>query len=412
MNAWAFYDWANSVYNLVITAAVFPAFYDSLCPDKVHYFGHTFEKFELYSYVMAASFITIVFISPILSGIADYTGNKKRFMQFFCYLGVVSCASLFFFDPNHLEVSLLSPYFASIGFWSSFVFYNAYLPEIAEPDDHDRLSAKGYILGYIGSSILLIISLGIILGIGAEYTRYSFLLVGLWWGGFSQITFRRLPNNVFEKKVSNKNILSKGFHELVIVGKDIVRSKLLWMYLLAFFFFNMGVQTIMQIASAFGKDEVKIPTESLIISILIIQFLGAFGAFVMSRVSKVIGNIYTLLITVVLWIIICILAYYTYSEQMFYGLAAAVGFIMGGIQSQARSTYSKFLPETQDHASYFSFYDVLEKLGLAIGMFSFGYLIGLFGEMRTPILLLIAIFVAGFITLLLVPKKRAKAQGA
>ena len=398
INAWAFYDWANSVYNLVITAAIFPTFYAAQCPDEVSFFGSYFDKFEIYSYVSAASFLTIALFSPILSGIADASGNKKKFMQFFCYLGAASCISLFWFDPNHLELGMLSIYLASIGFWSSFIFYNAYLPEIAEPEEHDRISAKGFILGYIGSSILLILCLAIIMGIDKSYTNYSFLLVGVWWAGFSQYTFKHLPNNVFNKKIDKgTSIFKRGFQEIRSVAKQIIKIRSIWVYLLAFFFFNMGVQTIMQIASAFGSDEVKVPVEALIISILIIQFLGALGAYVMSRVSKRIGNINTLLITVFLWIVICIVAYYTYTQTMFYVLAAGVGFIMGGIQSQARSTYAKRLPDTHDHASFFSFYDVLEKIGLSIGMFGFGFLIGVFGNMRVPILMLIAIFVLAFV---------------
>jgi UMF1 family MFS transporter len=406
MRAWSFYDWANSVYNLVITAAIFPVFYSKQCPDQVEYFGFTLEKFQLYSYVLAASFLTVVIISPILSGIADYTGRKKLFMQIFCYIGASACASFYFFDPNHLELSMLSPYFASVGFWGSSVFYNAYLPEIAEPKDHDKLSARGYILGYIGSSLLLIVCLVLILGGGPEYTRYSFLMVAAWWIGFSQITFFRLPKSSLETSAPRNKILAHGFQELASVAKDIAKSKRLWRYLLAFFFFNMGVQTIMQMAPGYGKEEVGIPDHALIVSILLMQFLGALGAFIMSQVSKRIGNIRTLLITVLLWITICIVAYYTYTETMFYFLAAGVGFIMGGIQSQARSTYSKFLPERDEHSSYFSFYDVLEKIGLTISLFAFGTLNGIFGEMRTPVLMLVGIFIVGFILLLFVPTKQ------
>ena len=418
INAWTMYDWANSVYPLVITTAIFPLFYDAqnfttkIIRGKeekiVHFFGIEFVNTELYSYIISLSFIIVAFLSPLLSGIADYSGTKKSYMRFFCYLGALSCMSMFFFDVKNIELSMLSVLLASIGFSGSLVFYNAYLPEIATVDLHDKVSAKGFSRGYIGSSLLLIICLAIIMKFGDKYTSFSFLLTGIWWIGFSQITFRGLPSNVYHKKIEG-NRLTKGFEELKKVWHQIKKLKSLKRYLGSFFVYSMGVQTVMLMAVFFGIEEILWESESemqtgLIVSILIIQFIAVAGAYLMAFLSNKIGNIKTLGVVVLLWSLICVVAYqFVYTPIQFYIIAAIIGFVMGGIQSLSRSTYSKMLPETQDHASYFSFYDVLEKIGIVIGTFSFGLIRGMF-SIRESILMLIVFFILGFLLLLRVPK--------
>ena len=424
IRGWVFYDWANSVYNLVISSAIFPIFYDAVTTKHylkengltalpkgdivmVDFFGIQLSNTVLFSYVLSASFLFVAILSPILSGIADYSGNKKRFLQFFCYFGSLSAISMFFFDAAHLEWSMLSVFFASIGFWNSLVFYNAYLPEIAEPKDHDKISARGFTMGYFGSMFLLI---GCLVWTQVlDYpAKWCFVFVGLWWAGFSQITYRALPNNVFNKK-PEKGILTKGFRELLVVFKSFRKTIRLKRYLSSFFFFNTGVQTVMLLATIFASKEVNWPenggTSGLIIAILLIQILGAVGAFLMSRLSGIIGNIKTLMIAVFFWILICFGAYFMVHEPSeFYVLAACVGIVMGGVQSLARSTYSKFLPETEDHASYFSFYDVTEKIGIVVGTFFFGYIEEITQSIRMSVISVAIFFLIGFILLFFIPK--------
>ena len=432
IRGWVFYDWANSVYNLVISSAIFPIFYDNITtrrfkeayfgisdPDvlskmelpegvnvTVDFLGMEMSSSVLISWVLSASFLVVAFLSPMLSGVADFSGNKKRFMQFFNYLGATACISLYWFNYVPLEVGMISVFLGSIGFWNSLVFYNAFLPEIAEPGDHDKISARGYSMGYFGSMILLVICLAIIMFIDKKYTNISFILVGLWWIGFSQITYRAIPNNVYNKP-KQSGILWKGFTELKKVFNEFRQTYRLKRYLIAFFFFNTGVQTVMLMAVIFAKKEIDWSSgggdSGLIIAILLIQILGALGAFIMSRVSGWIGNIKTLGISVTIWIGICAVAYVVNTPFEFYFLAAAVGLVMGGVQAIARSTYSKYLPETQDHASYFSFYDATEKIGIVIGTFSFGFLEAALGSIRYSVIAVAVFFVIGLIALFFVP---------
>lgn len=424
IRGWVMYDWANSVYNLVISSAIFPIFYDNITTARflekkgleklpegmkvtVDFMGWELSSSALMSFVLCASFLVVSVLSPMLSGVADFSGNKQRFMKFFNYLGAFACISLYFFPKVPLEIGMFSVFLGSIGFWNSLVFYNAFLPEIAEPEDHDRISARGFSMGYFGSMILLIICLAIIMGISPKYTSLSFILVGIWWIGFSQITYRVIPNNVYDKP-KQKNILTKGFKELGTVFQEFRKTNRLKKYLIAFFFFNTGVQTVMLMATIFAKKEIAWPEgggdSGLIIAILLIQALGAAGAFIMSRMSGIIGNIKTLTIVVVIWIFICAAAMIVNTPLEFYILAGVVGLVMGGAQALARSTYAKFLPETQDHASYFSFYDATEKIGIVVGTFFFGFLEIALGSIRFSVVAIAIFFVLGLIALFFVPK--------
>lgn len=434
IKAWTFYDWANSVFPLVIMSAIFPNFYDyitthdeakNMIGHTVIFFGREFENQNIYSFVYAFALFIVVLISPVLSGIADYLGNKKRFLQFFCYLGSVSCMCLFFFTRNHLELSFFPFITATVGYWASIVYYNSYLPEISSAENQDKVSARGFSMGYFGSSLLLIICLvGIMVfkkndvtGSGFFRVEYSFLLTGLWWIGFAQYTFKHLPgkNNIAQGKDRN-GIIYNGFKELYSVFLQVKKMIHLRRFLFSYFFYNMGVQTVMVVAVLFARNEIewgdgeaseKAKTTSLIISILIIQFIGILGAFVFSRLSGKIGNLKSIMIAIVIWIFICVYTYLIVHLPIhFYVVAVSVGFVMGGIQALSRSTYSKFLPETEDNASFFSFFDVMEKLGIIIGTVSFGIISEVVGGMRPSLLSLILFFVIGFIGLLFVPQTK------
>jgi len=406
ITGWAMYDWANSVYNLVITTTFFPAYYAAITslknfPDGIIFLGRHFVNTELKDYVLAVGFLLIALLSPILSSIADYKGNKKNFMRFFCYLGAASCSLLFFFDQSNILLGLLCFMLAGIGFYGSQVFYNSYLPEIAAEQDRDRVSAKGFSMGYLGSVIMQLIGFGLVMGMDDKTMaiKITFLLVGVWWIGFAQITFNALPSSTKSERKSKKHVLVNGFHELKIVWEQMVHLPILKRFLTAFFFYSMGVQTVMLVAIDFGIKELKLPDQQLIITAVIIQIVAIMGALGMSKLSSRFGNFNILIFTVLLWIGVCISGYFITTETHFYIIASLVGLVMGGIQSLSRSTYSKLMPETKDTASFFSFYDVTEKLAIVIGLFTFGFIEGI-SSIRNSILSLVIFFVIGFVLLL------------
>ena len=427
LNAWAFYDWANSVYPLVITSAVFPIFYESLFSDRSHYisiFGISMKNSALISFVTAAAFLKIAFISPLLSGIADYVGNKKSFMKFFCYMGALSCMGLYWFNLENIYVGLFFYFFGLIGFWGSLVFYNSYLPDIAFPEQQDKISAKGYSLGYIGSVILLIVNLAMIMKPGLfgitgtsgeaamKAMRYSFVMVGVWWILFSQYTYYYLPkgNKNNNGKVS-KHVIFNGFRELKKVWGLLEENIPLKRYLGSFFVSSMAVQTVMLIATYFGAQEIAWSSKSestigLIICILVIQLVAIIGAVLTSKASAKFGNIPTLIAINSFWILLCAIAYFIVLPIHFYIMAGMVGLVMGGIQALSRSTYSKLLPETEDTASFFSFYDVAEKIGIVIGMCVYGLIDQITGSPRFAIVFLGVFFVIAVFLLRRVPKNK------
>jgi len=426
LNAWAFYDWANSVYSLVIASSVFPLFYQALFRsagvDTVFVFGGEIRSTPLITYTTAAAFVIVSLLIPILSGVADYAGNKKIFMKFFCYLGALSCIGLYFFSLEHIYISLLFYFLALVGFWSSWVFYNSYLPDVAYPEQQDKLSAKGFSLGYIGSVILLIFNLAMImkphffgLGEGGEAKmkamQISFVSVGIWWIIFSQYTFYYLPKgNKNNNKITSK-ILLDGFRELRGVYISLSDNLKLKRYLAAFFVYSMAVQTVMLLATYFGEQEINWggddeKTMGLISSILIIQLVAIIGAQLTSKASEKFGNISTLIFVNCIWAVICVVAYFIYSPLEFYITAGFVGLVMGGIQALSRSTYSKFLPETKDTTSYFSFYDVAEKIGIVIGMLIYGFIDQITGSMRNSIAFLVVFFILGVFLLIRIPRNK------
>lgn len=410
IKSWAFYDWANSVYSLVISTAVFPLYYSSITKDQQVTF--LFTNWEhpdtLYSYALSFSFLIVAFLSPILSGIADYTGSKKKFMQFFCWLGGLSVMSLYFFDGvDTVAIGIIFSILASIGFWASLVFYNAYLPEVAYPEQQDKASAQGFIFGYIGSVILLIINLVMIqipdiFGIDAALaSRISFIMVGIWWIGFAHVTFSKLPSNVYNKK-PEKDYIWKGFNELKKVWNELNGYPTLKRFLISFFLLSVGVQTIILLATIFGSSELGLATIDLIITVLLIQVVAIFGAYFFSKLSTKKGNFFALKITIIIWMIVCFCAFLLHKNLpnvavYFYTLGGFLGLVLGAIQSLTRSTYSKLLPETQDHAIYFSFYDVTEKIAIVLGTAVYGFLYALTDSMQYSVLCLALFFLASLI---------------
>ncbi len=411
INAWASYDWSNSVYNLIVTTAIFPIYYSAMTREAfggeiVDFMGISIKNSVLYTYAISFSFLVVVILAPILSGVADYAGIKKRFMKGFTYLGALACIGLFFFNGKNVEYGILCAVLASIGYAGSLVFYNGFLPEISPLDKMDNVSAKGFAMGYIGSVILLLINLILLLnsesfGFSGETqaTRFGFLLVGLWWAGFSQIAFYYLKDHPTGKKITYQ-VLGYGINELKMVFRSLVKRKVMKRYLYSFFFYSMGVQTVLLLAPLFAEAEVGMVADEMILVVLILQILGIGGAYLFAIISKKWGNGFAIATMLVIWIIICISGYFLKEKISFYFLAGMLGFAMGGIQAISRSTYSKLIPvDTKDNASYFSFYDVTEKVAIVLGTFSYGLIEQITGTMRNSMLFMAIFFITGFVLL-------------
>ena len=411
MNAWAFYDWANSVYSLVISSSIFPLYFGFLFTKEnpnIEVFGTSIKATSLVFFTTAFAFLTVAVLSPILSGIADYLGNKKRFMQFFCYLGAASCIGLYWFTKENIVFGMCCFYFGLVGFWGSLVFYNSYLSDIAFTEQHDKLSAKGFSLGYIGSVVLLVICLYLIIGKtdleAIHAMKLSFVFTGIWWIAFSQYTFYYLPKGNKNKHPLTFSVVLNGYDELKKVQKLFFKDATLKRFLIAFFIYSMAVQTVMLVATYFGEQEINWGTadekrQGLIVSILMIQLVAVLGAILTSKLALKFGNIKTLIGINSVWIFICIGAFFVTKPIQFYLVAGIVGLVMGGIQSLSRSTFSKLMPETNDTTSFFSFYDVAEKIGIVIGMLLYGSINQITGSMRKAILFLVLFFVIGVILL-------------
>lgn len=414
INGWAMFDWANSAFALTIAVAIFPAYFEGVTSREIAPMGVPMYNTTLFSLTVAVAYLLIAFVSPILSGIADSGGRRQVFLKFFTTLGSVACLSLFFFsgeaiqDGPMLWMGVLGFLVGTMGFAGSLVFYNSYLPDIVTEDLYNRVSAKGFMLGYVGSVLLLVVNLLVItyphwFGLPSEGTlavRISFLTVGLWWIGFAQLAFRRLPKDA--DKPFSRSVLSKGYEEFGKVWQSIKRLGNLKRFLLSFFFYSAGVQTVLALASLFAKVEMKMeePNE-LILVILLLQLLALVGAWSFARLSDAIGNKAGLFIMLALWTVVCFSGYFVVEKWHFYLMASAVGLVMGGVQSQSRATYSKLLPEgTKDTTSYFSFYDVLEKAATALGSFSFAFTGQLSGGMRFSVLALAVFFLIGLVLLI------------
>ncbi|MGF7214108.1 UMF1 family MFS transporter [Spirosoma lacussanchae] len=422
LTAWTFYDWANSVHSLVIVSSIFPVYFSATALNEaggpvIDFLGMSIKNSVLFSYTVSAAFLLTALLSPVCTAIADYSGRKKAFMKGFCYTDAISCSLLYFFTQDTTTFAVICFWLSLIGWSGSIVFYNSYLPDIATEDRFDRVSARGFSMGYIGSVLLMILNLVVILKRDwfgniseAMASRLAFLTVGLWWIGFAQIPFSRLPDGVRKAAAVNpsagSSYLLNGFKELRKVFSELQMLPMVKRFLLAFFVYNMGVQTVMYVATIFGSDELKMEGQSLIILILLLQLVAIPGAYGFSRLSERIGNTYALMVAVVIWIGICAAAYSVQTEMQFFALASIVGLVMGGVQSLSRSTYSKLIPATTDTASYFSFYDVTEKSSIVLGTLLYGLIEQLTGSMRNSVLALLVLFVIGLVLLWRIPSQK------
>ena len=408
LNGWALFDWANSAFALVITTAIFPPYFVGVIEDRFTVAGIEFEDSAWLSWTITFSYLVIALLSPVLSGIADAGGRRKFFLRIFTLLGGLSCLCLFFFTgTDTLWMGTLAFAGGLIGFAGGLVFYNAFLPVIATPDRFDRISARGFAFGYVGSVILLLVNLAMVqkpgwFGLPEDGTlpvRMAFVTVGVWWLVFAAISLARLPDDVRTPGTGFGDMINRGIDELRGVWRKVRASIPTKRFLLAFFCYSAGVQTVIFLASTFASKELGFEQAELIAVVLILQVVAIGGAYLASAVSGRYGNKTGLYFQLIIWFAICLAGYFVQGKGLFYGVAAAVGLVMGGIQSLSRSTYAKLIPSREDVTSYFSFYDILEKLAIVLGTFIFAGLNQLTGSMRLSLLALSLFFALGMVVL-------------
>lgn len=411
LTGWALFDWANSAFALVITTAIFPPYFEEMVDPEFTVLGVGFTNSSWFAYLITVSYLVIAALSPFLSGIADAGGRRKSFLRAFTVMGGLGCLSLFFFTGmGTMWLGSLGFIVGLIGFAGGLVFYNSFLPVIATEDRYDRLSARGFAMGYIGSVLLLLLNLAMVLkpgwfGMpesGSLPVRMAFVTVGLWWLGFGALSLSRLPDDVRRPGTGLGDMAARGWREFRGVWermRDYPQAK---RFLAAFFSYSAGVQTVIFLASIFAKKELGFETEELILVVLILQIVAIGGAYLAARISEWRGNKVALYFELVIWTLICVLAYFVTGKLQFYLIAGAVGLVMGGIQSLSRSTYAKVIPRrggaedtAADTTSWFSFYDVLEKVAIVLGTFLFGLLDALTGSMRLSVLILSVFFLLG-----------------
>lgn len=412
---WVLFDWANSSYSLVISTAIFPIFFLNNTDASIPIAGMHVSNASIYAYSVSLAYLFIGIISPVLSGIADYGGYRKTFMRLFTTTGSLGCMSLFFFNGTEsLWIGIFAFLVATASHAGSLVFYDSYLSQLVPPSRSDKLSARGYAFGYIGSVILLCFNIWMIqnpdvfgLPDAKAAAQWSFVSVGIWWLGFSQFSFAWLPK---DKKAEGRKLdLWHGIGELKKAWNYVRKELNCQRYLTAFFFYSAGVQTVIYLASAFATKELNFKSSELILVILILQIVAIGGAYLFAMLSKKTNNLLIIQLMILIWVLICFLAYFVMNQFQFYFLAALVGMVLGGIQALSRSTYSKIIPKDHpDVTCFYSFYDVLYYASIVFGTFIFGFINQYTGNMRSSVLALMVFFIVGWYFVRMVKKEAVR----
>lgn len=425
---WLMYDWANSAFYTTVISVLLGPYIIDLAQKSVGENGVIFgfgalgsiTAKNIFSISITISVLFQILLLPILGGVADYTNLKKRLMMFFCYVGVISSCLLFFVtDGGHLWGSLLL-IIGNLCFGAANVFYNAYLVDITTEDKRDSVSSYGFALGYVGGLIMLIINLAVVqnaeaLGLTTgSAVRISFLAASVWWGVFALVTFKLLkPRGAPKSLPENKNVISVSFSELGNTFKQLGKLRQTAMFLVAYFCFNNGIQTIINSASIFLAQELfvakgLIADNTFLLGIFIVaQVFALVGALAFERLARVFGTKNTLLLSLVIWTGIVIYAYaFLETTTQAWIMAAFIGIVLGSSQALSRSLYSQMIPEGRE-ASFFGLYEISERGTALLGSLVFGIVVGITGSFRQAIFSMIVFFILGVLILYFTDIKKA-----
>ncbi|MFG6116287.1 MFS transporter [Halobacillus sp. MO56] len=398
--SWVFYDFGNSAFATTMMAAVLPIFYYDVAAVGLK------ESLaaSYWGYTQSIAVLIVAVLAPVLGAISDYSAAKKKFLMFFAFMGMLASILMAFVGEGDYLLASVLMVFGTIGFSGGNVFYDAFLPEVADENTIDKVSTWGFAFGYIGGGVLLAINLLMIMqpalfGIANTLaaTKLAFVSVGVWWLVFSIPLFK----NIFEeKKVKSKRTKSYvriGFNRVGTTFKEIKQYKQLFLFLIAFWLFNDGISTIIKMATVYGRD-IGIGSNDLILALLITQFVGIPFTFLFGWIAGKITAKKALSLSLVVYIIIVIIGYFMTSAFHFYLLAICVGMVQGGAQSLSRSIFGRMVPGDR-HAEFFGFYGISSKFAAIFGPFLFAIVGQLTGSSRLGILALIVFFVLGLLLL-------------
>ncbi|MFB4167062.1 MFS transporter [Virgibacillus sp. JSM 102003] len=398
--SWMLYDFGNSAFATTIMAAVLPVFYYDVAAVGVD--QSLADSYWGYSQSIAALLVAVM--APFLGAISDFSAAKKKFLRFFAFMGIIASILLAFVGEGDYIFASLLLIIGTVGFSSANIFYDAFLPEIADEDEIDKISSYGFAFGYIGGGILLAINILMILKYpwfgmpnAAVASQVSFVTVGIWWFIFSLPLLKNIKE---EKKVTTKrdrSYVAIGFSRVTNTFKEIKQYKHLLIFLLAFWMYNDGISTIIKMATIYGRD-IGIDSNSLIAALLITQFVGIPCTFFFGWLAKKITAKKALFITLYAYLGIVIFGYFMSSALHFYLLAVCVGLVQGGAQSLSRSIYGRMVPANK-HAEFFGFYGISAKFAAIFGPFLFAFVGQLTGSSRLGIISLVIFFIVGIVLL-------------
>ena len=416
------YDWANSAYATTVSAGLFPAYFLAAVVPASGWvvFGREIPAASLHPFAVGiAAFLTFL-AAPVLGAIADFSAAKKRFLLFFAYVGATATLLLYFAGPGRVGATLTIFIVAQVGFVAANVFYDAFLPQIATDEEMDRMSARGFAYGYLGGGLQFAISLVLVAGsdwIGISQdlaVRLSMAMAALWWGGFTLVTMRKLKEpriavempEEYRKYPGVLAYAALGISRTLRTTRKVSKFPHLALFLVAFMFYNDGIQTVLQMAVVYGTDELGLDFTSLMVTLLLVQFVAIAGALIFSRIAGILGTKRSVMVTLIAWSGIVIYAYFIETAVQFFVLGGLVGIVMGGSQALSRSFYGSMVPANAS-AEFYGFYSVFAKFSAITGPFVFG-VVRMAGSSRTAILSLIVFFLVGLVLLYFVDEEKAR----
>ena len=418
--SWYLYDWANSAFSTTVISLFIGPYLTSIAENSadaagmISLWGFEMRPGSLYPYAISFSVFMQVFLLPIVGGIADRIKSRNGLLAVFAYIGSISTICLYFVKDGRFALGAFLLIVANISFGAALVVANSYIQDLASPDKRDAVSSRGWASGYAGGGLLLLLNLILYAGYEsfgvtqAEAVRISLMSAGIWWALFTIVTVRGLRTLNRPVGAVGSEALTVGFKELKTTIKDVRKYPETLKFLIAYLFYNDGIQTVIAISGTYAILELKLTEISLVIAILIVQVTALIGALLLAKLSDKIGSKKVILLTLLIWTLMVVITYALPAGQQnpYLAIAAGIGFVLGGSQALSRSLYSQVIPRSRE-AQYFSFYEISERGTSWLGTLAFGIAFGLTGSYRQSVLLIIAFFVIGGLLLLRVNIRQA-----